>query len=195
MKHQGGFVSGEIIILGAAALAVIFGIYKYSSAENNDFKDVLQSVNSCRGDIKSLDLKFKDFSRWNEDQGKEIEALRQVVLELQKKVGDFEGDVGDAQEHLARLRESQIYLDGKTRSSQVEIKLQTPSGPIPIQILESVPKKKIVTRKTAVKTKDGYRTRTETRQSPLKGNPDALPQKKKKKVLKKKRSLQKSKVK
>jgi len=187
-------VSGEVIILGAAAIAVIFGIYKYSTAESNDYNAVLQQVSSLKGDIKTLNTKLDDHAKWNEDQGKEIEALRLTVIDYGKRSDEVGKDLGEAQDHLARMRDSQMDLKDRSYPRQVEIQLRAPSGPIPIQILQPSKPKRVVTRKKVIKTKTGYQSRSETRESELKGDPTAPPLKKKKKVLKKK-SLAKSKTK
>ena len=179
MRINGGSVSGEIIMLGAVVLIAIFGIFKYITAEDNDYARLVVQIKDLNAMVKDTNNKLEDFNQWNEDQGKEIEALRLTVLEYTKKAGEVEKDIDDAQDHLARIRDSQNDLKDRSYPRRVELQLSAPSGAIPIQIYTPPAKKREVTRKTVVKTKTGYRTRSETRQSPLVGDPTAPPQRKK----------------
>lgn len=191
MSPKGGFMGGETIFLLAVFGLAIFGVYKYITAESNDYAKLVEKIQSLEAQIQE---NSKDIDR----QFDSVEAFEGILREYQERSVEIEKELEHSQDHMSRLRDSQIDLRDRSYPRQMEVKFQAPSGPIPIQIYTpEVKKKKRVTRKTVRKTKTGIESREETRISPLKGDPDAPLKKrvrkkatpvKKKKAVKKKTS-------
>lgn len=189
--NQGGKMSGEMLLLFAAFVVAIVGVFRYISAENNDFDKFAKAVEASRGDVKALNADNKKLRELIEKQDERIDRFEVILTEFRKVAEQAIEDTSQAQDHMARLRDSQIDLRDRSYPRTVELKLSTPTGPIPVEIYSKTPvqKKRVVTRTTKAKTKTGaIVSRSETRVSPLKGDPDALPKKKatKKKATKKK---------
>ena len=70
------------------------------------------------------------------------------------------------------MRKTSLELQQRSFPHKVEFNILPPSGPIPIEVFTREPNKKTVTRKVVSKTKTGYKSRLEQRQSVLKGDPN-----------------------
>jgi hypothetical protein len=184
MQKQGGFMGGEMLFLMAAMLVAMYGVYKYISAETNDYLKLVETVKILQGDINSMELKIGT-------QDKRLDNLAESIGRFKKIAEEASEDVDNAQVHLAKMQKSQIDLSNRNRAlpSTVELVLST-NKPIPIEIISKAPrvkKARRVTRTVTQKTKTGTVQRSETRTSPLIGDPNFKPLKKrtKKKTIKK----------
>jgi hypothetical protein len=192
VKREGGFMGGEMIFLLAVFMIAVFGVYKYISAENNDYKKLVEVVKTLQGDISTSegganigDLKAGLIKRIDIQKAR-IDALEELVGIARLEAQEASDDVAKAQEHMARLRESQK----SGFSGPIEVHLKPGGTPIEVQIIDRTPvrKRKRITRTQTTKTKTGTKSRSETRVSPLRNDPDEPPKmraKPRKKIRKK----------
>lgn len=169
---QGGFVGGEMIMLMCLIGFGIYGIVKYTTAENNDYKKQVKLCKDIMGDVTQL----------RRDLKKNTNAIGEIQLNwasYRKLAEELGKDVDQVQDHLHRTRDDVQNLKYSNSPKAIKLDLST-NSPIPITILDKTPvkKKRIVRRKTGT-------NRVETRVSPLKGDPDKVPVRKKKAVKKK----------
>ena len=164
-----------MIFFLAVFATALFGVYKYITAETNDYNKLVET-SRVQGSFIKKNTAF-------------IEELQMEIIDLKEMVRISGNEVSAAQDHMARMRKSQMELDGKSYPQKIELTFPKITGPIPIEVFTSVPKKLSVTRKVVRKTKTGVSSRIETRESPLIGDPRAKPVKKKK-VRKKAKSTE-----
>lgn len=157
-------MSGESIIIGCLVLFGIYGIFKYTKSSETDQSKMLAVVMDIRSDITALSRRIKSLEVEQSTVNANFKNYRKLVEDLAK-------DVDGAQDHLSKMRKTSQFLEKQTYPQKIELDFK-PIGPIPIEIYTRVPKQKTVERKVLTKTKTGFRSRVETRHSPLKGDPD-----------------------
>lgn len=170
-------MSGETVFIICLLGFGAYGILKYSKSEETDQAKILKVVKDIRSDITGLSRRIKTLELNEGSIQVELRSYKALIESMSK-------EVDEAQDHLAKVRGAALDLEKKTIPQVMELSFK-PVGPIPVEIHTPVQKKKVVSRKTVNKTKTGYRTRLETRTSPLKGDPDAPPRKPKSVMFKK----------
>lgn len=154
-------MAGEYVLFGVLVVGAIYGFYKYSLAESNDYKKLLDVVQSLKADVKEIK---SSVSR--------IDRLESSIANYQEVVEEVQREIDSAQDHMAKIRDSQVELRDRSYPRTIEFKVQAPSGPIPIEIYTpSIPTKE-VTRKAFTRTKNGYSLREEKRKSKIEGDPN-----------------------
>lgn len=172
-------MNGEYLIVIGAVLGICYGVFKYTKAEETDFKKLVSIVTELKGEIKKS-------TEQSEELEEKIKALSDIVATYQDRHEIIEKEFDSAQEHMAKLRASQIELRDRSYPRTIEFKVMPPSGPIPVEIYSQPVPTKQVTRKAFTKTKSGYNLREEKRVSKLSGDPDKYQwPKSKEKVFKK----------
>jgi septal ring factor EnvC (AmiA/AmiB activator) len=125
---RGGLGMDVTVFFICAVIFVGYGIYKHTKAEDTDYAKLIKQVGFLEGEIKDIE--------------KSLELTDQQVLnavdrmgKVEEKVSELSKDNEEAQEHMAKLRKSQIDL--RDRSYPREIKLKTQIvGPIPIEVYQ-----------------------------------------------------------
>ena len=157
-------MSGETIIIGCILMFGIYGIYKGTRSEETAQAKMLEVVKDIRSDITGLSKRIKQIEMDQASVNANFNNYRRIVEEMS-------GEIDEAQNHLSQVRKTSQYLEKQTYPQKLSLELK-PSGPIPIEIYTREPNKKRVTRKVLTKTKTGFRSRVETRESKLKGDPN-----------------------
>lgn len=101
--RRGNGMTGEMIFFLAVTVSIaVYGIWKYSQAESNDYAVFTRTVQDCNDRISVLERKFR-----------EQDDLKKMIEEFSVKIQGFGTDVMQAQEHNALLREGLIELKEK----------------------------------------------------------------------------------
>lgn len=163
-------MNGEYFIVIAVVLGACYGVWKYTKSEETDFKKLVVVVNELKAEIKKS-------TQQSDELEDKLKSLADIIATYQDRHEIIEKEFDSAQEHMAKLRASQVELRDRSYPRTIEFKVIPPSGPIPIEVYTQ-PKREVM-RKTFAKTKTGYNTRVEKRISKLVGDPNAMPKKKK----------------
>jgi hypothetical protein len=119
-------MAGEMIFLLAFVVFIaVYGIWKYSKAETNDYNTFVAKAQDLEVRVKELEGALD-----------EVHDLREAIDDFATKVAAFDTEVSNAQEHNAQLRESVIEL--RDRLSKRTIKFE-PTGPIQVEITSKAP--------------------------------------------------------
>lgn len=111
-----------LVILGA--LLCIYGIWRAAKAEQSDYQKTREAILDVSADVSSLMRK----------QGvteAEVAILSAKIKEQERIITEMGKEVDQAQEHLAKLRESYMRLRARIVPKKV---LHTHSGAIPVEI-------------------------------------------------------------
>lgn len=133
------------IVAFCGFVLIAYGVYKNASAEKTAYDEVV--------------LKVKDLQAQNIAQARKIEEFqadlaiyKATVQSARAELDDMAKDVEQCQEHMGRLRKSQIELRDRSYPRQVELKVQ--SGAIPVEIYTPSKTNKALVKKVQKQVKE-----------------------------------------
>lgn len=157
-------MGGEMLFLLAVMAMAVYGVFKYINAETNDYSKLVQKLSIQRGEIETLKKEIMGQDDKILGLSVFIDQLKSEVFVYTKKTMEVEKDVDEAQDHMAKMRDSQAQLRDRSYPRTVEIEIKTPVGAIPIEIhtptKNRVQKKKTITKK---KTSNKKRNKKKTK--------------------------------
>lgn len=116
------------------AMFGMYGIWKYSNSETNAYNTIVDKARDQEAAMQTLTKKVEDLDKKVEDQNDVIQAKVLEIEALKAKADALEKDFADNQEHMAKLRKSQIDLRDRSYPRHIEMTFK-PSGAIPVEIL------------------------------------------------------------
>lgn len=116
---KGGKMAELVTLFGVLAIGAIYGVYKYSKAETNDFNYFVD---------QAYDLKIK-----NRELEQKQHAQDEEVEKLFVKINELEVDISGLQDNCAKLREANIKLNERVKSKKQTVTLLRP---VPVEIVE-----------------------------------------------------------
>lgn len=134
MKTGGNKMTGEMVAVIAILLVLgLFGIWKASTAENNDYAKYKASLLDLTSRVESAEKLM------NAANTMSIEAER-VSTETADKFGKLEEDVIHVQDHLARHKAEIVKLKDRSYPRHVELTVKPPTQPIQFEYYAGNPK-------------------------------------------------------
>lgn len=116
-----------IVMLALFVALAVYGIWKYSRAEDNDYRKFTEQAAELSARMSTVEKNCE------QDSGNIVQAFDRITdLEVQTKKL-FE-EIAELQDHCAKLRRSQIDLRDRSYPRQIEVKFP-PGGAIPVEIM------------------------------------------------------------
>jgi len=135
LKSQGGRMTVELVgLLIFFAMFGMYGIWKYSNSETNAYNTIVDKAREQEAAMKSLTTKVSELDDVVSDLKEVVEADKLLIGTLTAKCDSLEKDLTESQEHMAKLRKSQIDLRDRSYPRHIEMTFK-PSGAIPVEIL------------------------------------------------------------
>jgi hypothetical protein len=135
IKSQGGKMTVELVgMLIFFAMFGMYGIYKYSTSETNAYNTIVEKARDNEAAMKALTTKVDELDTAVEEQADVIEAQKVLIATISSKFEGLEKDFAESQEHLAKLRKSQIDLRDRSYPRHIELSIKPPVGAIPVEI-------------------------------------------------------------
>ena len=116
-----------LILFLLCCAAAGYAIWKYDSAERNDYKKATQAFAELKAEV---DKYKKDADSWKAAADTAVKEAAQ----LRQAVDGYRSDVDKVQEHCANLREGQIELRDRSFPRKIQVSWK-PQGAIPIEIM------------------------------------------------------------
>ena len=134
IKSQGGKMTVELVgLLIFFAMFGMYGIYKYSTSETNAYNTIVEKARDNEAAMKTLTTKVDELDEAVSEQKEVIEADKLLIGALTAKCDSLEKDFAESQEHMAKLRKSQIDLRDRSYPRHIELSIK-PTGAIPVEI-------------------------------------------------------------
>ena len=115
----------DLLIILFAVIA-IYGIWRYSKAEENDYSSLRKEVLDLSSEIKQTKIKSEDTQKLTELQRDQLAITKQNLDSISQ-------EMDQVQEHMQRLRAQQARLKEKMIPEKKIIKVQH-VGAIPFEI-------------------------------------------------------------
>ena len=138
----------ETLMLLAAFIIAIVGVYKYVSAENNEYKALVDKVAGYEAEVATANKNYKEMQTKYLTVKVQLETLKKAVEQANQ-------EVEQAQDHMSKLRDSQIQLRDRSYPRKIDLDLSFPrvETPIPIQVIKPTRKKAVRKKKKNVRKK------------------------------------------
>lgn len=173
----------DISVVGAIAAIVLAGYFLFKmTARADKIEQVsLEKVEAMQTEMHSMADTITEMLATLKDKQAQINELKHDSNKFEVENAQASVEIDNIQEHMIRLSKSVLNLDHMPKKVEMVI-----SKPIPVRLMRTpLRKKKTVTKKTTVRTKNGSKSISESNTVPLKGGVNSFRKVKKKRSKKK----------
>ena len=114
------------VIVGLCVVGLVYGIIRYTNAENTDYNELVKVVQLARAENLSL-------QKFNKEISEKLSLIEQNDRNWVARLEALEKEMDNHQDHMARLRKGQIALRDRSYPRDVNLKIHST---VPIEIVQ-----------------------------------------------------------